>query len=107
MLADTEGIGNRTFDNVYFGGGTPSDLSAENLEQILSAVRSFNLSPDCEITLEGRISSLSENKIAVCRHFGVNRRGCFYCPEKFSSLEKVRNNRKLLIPLRCSEIISK
>ena len=34
-------------------------------------------------------------------------RGCFYCPEKFSSLEKVRNNRKLLIPLRCSEIISK
>lgn len=73
MLADTEGIGNRTFGSVYFGGGTPSDLSAENLEQILSAVRNFNLSPDCEITLEGRISSLSENKIALCRHFGVNR----------------------------------
>ena len=34
-----------------------------------------------------------------------NRRGCFYCPEKFSSLEKVRNNRKLLIALCCSKIV--
>ena len=34
-------------------------------------------------------------------------RGCFYCPKKVSSLEKVRDNRKLLIPLFCSEIISK
>ena len=29
------------------------------------------------------------------------------CPETGSTLEKVRDYRKLLIPLRCSEIVSK
>ena len=42
-----------------------------------------------------------------CEAIWRNGRGCFYCPEKVSSLEKVRDYRKLLIPLRCSEIISK
>ena len=36
-----------------------------------------------------------------------NGRGCFYCPEKFSSLEKVRDNRKLLTALYCSKTVSK
>ena len=45
--------------------------------------------------------------LPLAADFMLYPRGCFYCPEKFSSLEKVRNNRKLLIPLRCSEIISK
>lgn len=35
------------------------------------------------------------------------RRGCFNCPEKVSTLEKVSDYRKLLIAPRCSEIISK
>ncbi|MEG2001251.1 MAG: radical SAM protein [Evtepia sp.] len=73
MLLRTEGIGNRRFDCVYFGGGTPSDFSAKNLETILTVVREFQLSADCEITLEGRVSSLQNDKIAVCRNFGVNR----------------------------------
>ena len=34
-------------------------------------------------------------------------RGCFNCPEKVSTLEKVSDYRKLLIAPRCSEIISK
>ncbi len=58
---------------VYFGGGTPSDLSAANLERILKTLRRFRLGNDCEITLEGRVSSLTPEKIAVCSDYGVNR----------------------------------
>ena len=73
MIRNTEGIGDKLFDIVYFGGGTPNDLSAGSLAKILDAVNKFNLSEDCEITLEGRISSLSSEKIDICQEYGVNR----------------------------------
>jgi len=43
----------RTVVTIYFGGGTPSMIGAENLKKILDAVRnSFVVSKQCEITLE-------------------------------------------------------
>jgi len=40
-------------DTVYFGGGTPSLLGADNLIAILAAVRgTFDLAPNAQITLE-------------------------------------------------------
>jgi oxygen-independent coproporphyrinogen-3 oxidase len=40
-------------DTIYFGGGTPSLLSAAQIESVLDAVRHrFEVSPDAEITLE-------------------------------------------------------
>ncbi len=73
MIRNTPGISDKQFNIVYFGGGTPSDLSVNSLTEILKAVNKFNLSTDCEITLEGRVSSLSPEKIAVCQKYGVNR----------------------------------
>ena len=73
MVRNTGEIGDKRFDCVYFGGGTPSDLSADSLKRILKSLRRFNLSVDCEITLEGRVSSLSEEKVSICREYGVNR----------------------------------
>ncbi len=40
---------NRIYDTVYFGGGTPSLLGAENIALILSHIKR---TPDCEVTLE-------------------------------------------------------
>ena len=37
----------------------------------------------------------------------IKPRGCFNCPEKVSTLEKVSDYRKLLIAPRCSKIVSK
>ena len=43
----------RTVDTIYFGGGTPSLLSIDQIKSILTAVRHrFDVSADAEVTLE-------------------------------------------------------
>lgn len=59
---------------VYFGGGTPSDLSAGQFVAILDALhRNYRLAADCEITVEGRIDGLNAEKVRVLAANGVNR----------------------------------
>ena len=60
-------------DTVYFGGGTPSLLSCEQVSAILDAVRdSFELS-DAEITLEANPCTADFDKLCGYRRAGVNR----------------------------------
>lgn len=67
-------IQSSTFDAVYFGGGTPTTLRKEALEEILAAVReNFNFTPDAEITIETTVSELTEDKIEMFGRQGVNR----------------------------------
>lgn len=64
----------RTVDTVYFGGGTPSLLTAEQLSEIVSEIgRSFSLAPDAEITLEANPNTLTPEKLAGLRNAGINR----------------------------------
>lgn len=61
-------------DTVYFGGGTPSLLSAEDMKGILRAVQdSFIISPEAEITVEANPSSVDYNKLSAYRSMGINR----------------------------------
>lgn len=61
-------------DTVYFGGGTPSLLTPDELESILSAVKeSFLIATDSEITVEANPSSTDYNKLCAYRRAGVNR----------------------------------
>ncbi|MEA2012831.1 MAG: heme anaerobic degradation radical SAM methyltransferase ChuW/HutW [Verrucomicrobiota bacterium] len=63
-----------TINAIYFGGGTPTDLSADALRKILSHLNNnWNLANDCEITIEGRIHGFSDDKVSVCIDNGVNR----------------------------------
>ncbi len=63
-----------TIDAVYLGGGTPTILSATDLSRLLHATRQFlPLAPDCEITVEGRISHFDQDKIDACIEAGANR----------------------------------
>jgi len=62
------------FQAVYIGGGTPTNLSAQQLQQLGEAIRhSFPLAPDCEITLEGRINRFGEDKFEAALEGGFNR----------------------------------
>ena len=59
---------------VYLGGGTPTALECDDLRQVLDTVRHcLPLANDCEITVEGRICDLTEEKINACVQGGANR----------------------------------
>ena len=55
---------------VYFGGGTPSLLSAEELEKILSK---FEFSDKCEITLEANPTNINEEYSGELAGTSINR----------------------------------
>ena len=59
---------------IYFGGGTPSQLSFEEFERIFDAINAyFDLSACEEITLEANPDDLTENYIAGLRQLPFNR----------------------------------
>ncbi len=59
---------------VYFGGGTPTDMSCKDLETLVQAVRcELPLTTDCEITLEGRLFGFDDRKAQTVLAAGVNR----------------------------------
>ncbi len=60
--------------SIYFGGGTPSFLSADDLGALLGACAdAFGLAPNVEITLEANPEALSPSVFAAWRALGVNR----------------------------------
>jgi oxygen-independent coproporphyrinogen-3 oxidase len=65
---------NKLVDTIYFGGGTPSLLSGEEILRILKTVRSvFRVSDDAEITMEANPGTLDPEKLSAYHTAGVNR----------------------------------
>jgi len=63
-----------TLDTIYFGGGTPSLLSAAELEALFAAIhRHFKVAPQAEITLEANPDDLSAAKLAELAASPINR----------------------------------
>lgn len=61
-------------DTVYFGGGTPSMLSGEQVEAILHGIReTWDVWDEAEITLEANPGDISAEKAQVWHEIGVNR----------------------------------
>lgn len=78
LLREIEARGTKDYsvDTVYFGGGTPSLLSAEQIGRILGEIKeSFNVSPDAEITLECNPMTVSDGDkyFKELRALSVNR----------------------------------
>jgi len=64
----------RPIQSVYVGGGTPTVLTTTQLTAILSEIRThFSLTLDCEITIEGHPSTISEQDLVQLRQAGVIR----------------------------------
>ena len=61
---------NDKLKTIYFGGGTPSLLSADELNSILSC---FNFDKNTEITLEANPETLDLEKFSMLRNYGFNR----------------------------------
>ena len=78
LMADLESalpsIWGRRVHTIFFGGGTPSLLSAKALDEILSGIRArVPLDPDAEITLEANPGTFEADKFAEFRRLGINR----------------------------------
>jgi len=62
------------FDTVYIGGGTPSLLSPQQLENILVRIReNFDLISDSEVTVETNPADLDRSYLESIREIGINR----------------------------------
>ncbi len=62
------------FETIYFGGGTPSLLSADEISSIISAIKkNYNVLPKAEITLEANPDDINSEKLSGWKNAGVNR----------------------------------
>ena len=59
---------------IFFGGGTPSILTAEDIEKIILAIKNnFKISKNVEITIECNPNSVSLEKLKKYKKLGINR----------------------------------
>jgi oxygen-independent coproporphyrinogen-3 oxidase len=64
----------QTVETIYFGGGTPSLLTAEQIELLINTVhKNYNVSSKPEITLEANPDDLVSEKIIALSHSPINR----------------------------------
>ena len=74
LYADRPALAGRPLDFVYFGGGTPSFLSTQQLDRLvrrLTAVRSWGDAE--EVTFECEPGTLTKAKLAAIRRIGITR----------------------------------
>lgn len=65
---------NLFIDTIYFGGGTPSVLTAKQVEKILRSVHDgFDVRPDTELTMEMNPAMVSLETLRDYKSLGVNR----------------------------------
>jgi oxygen-independent coproporphyrinogen-3 oxidase len=61
-------------ETIYLGGGTPSQLSEDELKEIFTYIyKVYSVSPDAEITLEANPDDLTPEYVAMLRQLPINR----------------------------------
>jgi oxygen-independent coproporphyrinogen-3 oxidase len=74
VVAEIERQPGRPIHSVFFGGGTPSLMTGEQVRSILSAASAqFELLPGAEITLEANPGECTVERLSAFREAGVNR----------------------------------
>ena len=74
LEAKANDFGGRPVHTIFFGGGTPSLLSGEQIETILDACRRvYPITVDAEISLEANPNGLTFERLQHYRSAGVNR----------------------------------
>ena len=67
-------MGEEEIETIYLGGGTPSQLSQEELEEIFTYIyKVYKVTPDAEITLEANPDDLTPEYVSMLRSLPVNR----------------------------------
>lgn len=67
-------LGEEVVETIYFGGGTPSLCTKEEVENILHTIRStFIVAKEAEITLEANPDDITEEKLIAWKEIGITR----------------------------------
>lgn len=74
LYAKQPALQGREFDFVYFGGGTPSFLSSDQLKRLIDGIgESWNWSNAREVTFECEPGTLKKSKLQAIKDIGVTR----------------------------------
>ena len=72
--SDSAAHSNLQLDTVFFGGGTPTQLTAQQLERLCGIVHDrFQLTPKTEFSVEANPAGMTDDRITVLAEAGVNR----------------------------------
>jgi len=64
----------RIITSLFFGGGTPSLMSAEYIDEIIRfSKQKFKFDENAEITLETNPGTVNKEKLSAFRNYGINR----------------------------------
>ena len=64
----------RKVNTIFIGGGTPSIVPANLIEKLMLIIKqNFNLTKNCEITIECNPDSTTEEKLKIYKKIGINR----------------------------------
>lgn len=64
----------RSIDTIYFGGGTPTELSIQQLQMILDKIKStFTITNDCHMTIESNPGEVDLQYLTKLVKLGFNR----------------------------------
>ena len=90
----------REISSIFFGGGTPSVISANGIGMILEAVNAISaLSADTEITLEANPGTVDSRRFAAYRRLGVNRLSIgvqSFSDDKLAAIGRIHNGNDAL-----------
>ena len=93
-----------TVDTVFFGGGTPSLTSLDDMAAITAAIRgNFDIAPDVEWTLEANPTELTRAHLDGLRALGVNRLSMgvqSLQPEELALLERAHSPERVIEAVR-------
>lgn len=87
-------------ETIYFGGGTPSLLSSEELKQIFETIYAYySVSEEAEVTLEANPDDLTEDNIRMLAASPVNRLSIgvqSFFEEDLQMMNRAHNSREAL-----------
>lgn len=72
LLKEIKDYGSYQYETIFFGGGTPTALSEEDLALLCHGVKPF-ASTNCEWTVECNVESTTPSKLRILKNAGVNR----------------------------------
>jgi len=74
LLIQKNYLGDEKINTLYFGGGTPSILSTDEVNNIFDIIfGNFDVAPSAEITLEANPDDLVSEKLVAFKKIGINR----------------------------------